>query len=78
VGRQKFGYPLLSTVLYITERAVFQLTAGGLELLEIAPGVDLARDILGQMEFKPLISPQLKVMDSRIFAGPLMGLNKRH
>ena len=42
-------------------------TADGLELIEIAPGVDLERDILAQMTFRPAISPQLKTMDARIF-----------
>ncbi|HWW70647.1 MAG TPA: acyl CoA:acetate/3-ketoacid CoA transferase [Duganella sp.] len=60
--------------LFITERCVFKLVLdggmSGLELIEIAPGVDLERDILAQMDFKPSISAQLKVMDARIF-GPL-------
>ncbi|GIM45517.1 propionate CoA-transferase [Collibacillus ludicampi] len=54
-------------VIYVTERAVFQLTLEGLELVEIAPGIDLERDILGQMDFQPKISDHLKLMDPRIF-----------
>jgi propionate CoA-transferase len=54
-------------VLYVTERAVFRLTGDGLMLIEIAPGIDLQKDILGQMEFKPLISGGLKLMDHRLF-----------
>lgn len=61
-------------ILYVTERAVFKLTKEGLELIEIAPGVDLEKDILKQMAFKPLISPNLKEMDSRIFQTEKMNL----
>jgi propionate CoA-transferase len=54
--------------LFVTERAVFRRNeAGRLELIEIAPGVELERDILAQMEFKPDISPGLKPMDARLF-----------
>ncbi|MBU5676159.1 acyl CoA:acetate/3-ketoacid CoA transferase [Alkaliphilus sp. MSJ-5] len=62
------------TVLYITERAVFILGSEGIILTEIAPGVDLQKDILDQMEFKPIISKELKVMDSKIFKPEKMGL----
>ena len=48
--------------------------AGRLELIEIAPGVDLERDILAQMQFRPDISPALKAMDFRIFRPEAMGL----
>jgi propionate CoA-transferase len=54
-------------VLFVTERGVFRLTDGKLTLTEIAPGVDLERDILGMMDFKPMLSPQLKIMDEEMF-----------
>jgi propionate CoA-transferase len=64
-------------VLYVTERAVFQLTPQGVVLCEIAPGVDLEKDILNLMPFKPLIAPDLKVMDERIFDEGKMGLGEK-
>jgi propionate CoA-transferase len=60
--------------LYITERAVFRRMEKGLELIEIAPGIHLERDILAHMEFTPVISSELKVMDPRLFQEPTMGL----
>lgn len=56
-------------VYFVTERAVFRRTSSHdvIELVEIAPGVDLQKDILDQMEFTPAISPDLKLMDPRIF-----------
>ncbi|MFL0165873.1 acyl CoA:acetate/3-ketoacid CoA transferase [Candidatus Clostridium helianthi] len=55
------------TVLYVTERAVFKLTKEGLLLEEIAPGINLEKDILDNMDFKPIISPELKLMDENMF-----------
>ncbi|MBF8437119.1 acyl CoA:acetate/3-ketoacid CoA transferase [Halanaerobiaceae bacterium Z-7014] len=61
-------------IIYITERAVFELNSRGLVLTEIAPGVDLEEDILAQMEFKPAIADDLKEMDSALFKPEKMGL----
>ena len=61
-------------ILFISERCVMKLTKDGLMLTEIAPGVDLDKHILAKMEFKPLISPDLKLMDERIFRDEPMGL----
>ena len=62
-------------VLIVTERAVFRLTAEGLELIEIAPGADLERDILTHMEFMPAVSADLKEMDARLFREAPVGLS---
>ena len=65
-------------VLYVTERCVFRLAAaGGLELIEIAPGIDLDRHILAQMGFTPAISPQLRLMEAGLFAEASMNLRER-
>ena len=61
-------------VLYITERCVFELTAEGLALVEIAPGIDVEREILAKMEFKPIITRNPAIMDRRIFLPESMGL----
>ena len=52
-------------VLYITERCVFKLGESGMELIEVAPGIDLQREILDRMDFKPIVSNALTEMDSR-------------
>ena len=70
----EYAFKRKQTVLYVTERCVFRLIESGLELIEIAPGVDLERDILALMEFRPAISPNLKTMDARIFSDEPMGL----
>ena len=64
-------------VLYITERAVFALTPEGVALKEVAPGVDIQRDILDQMEFTPVIT-DVTTMDSRIFREERMGLAQQN
>jgi len=63
------------TTLFVTERAVFRTIDGGLELIEIAPGIDLERDVLAHMAFRPAISPDLKLMDERLFRPEPMGLD---
>jgi len=63
-------------VLYVTERCVFRLTTAGMQLIEIAPGIDLQRDILDQMQFAPAIADPLPEMDARIFQSDPMGLRE--
>ena len=53
-------------VLYVTDRCVFKLTPEGLELVEVAPGIDIDTQILPYMDFKPIIK-DVKPMDPRIF-----------
>ena len=74
--RGEYAFKRGQTVLYITERCVFKLVKDGLELIEIAPGVDLERDILAHMDFKPVIAPDLKLMDARIFADAPMAIRE--
>ncbi len=64
-------------VLYITERCVFRLVAEGLELIEIAPGIDLSQDILAHMGFSPIIKGTPRLMDERIFKPEPMQLRKQ-
>ena len=53
-------------VLYVTERAVFRLTQDGIELIEVAPGIDLERDVLAQMSFRPIIR-DVRLMPAAVF-----------
>jgi propionate CoA-transferase len=69
VRAARLGQP----VLYVTERCVFELTSDGLKLVEIAPGIDLQKDILDLMEVGPLID-EVTQMDPRIFADAEMDL----
>lgn len=69
VYARRWGVP----VRYVTERAVFDLGDDGLVLVEIAPGLDLERDVIAQMGFRPLVSPDLKTMDRRLFKQAAMG-----
>jgi propionate CoA-transferase len=68
-ARQR-GHP----ALYITERCVLRLCDEGLELIEIAPGIDLDRDVLAQMDFEPVMRVPPKLMDARLFGDAPMGL----
>ena len=54
-------------MFYVTERAVFELTTSGVVLIEIAKGIDLQKDVLEQMDFKPIVSPNLKEISTSIY-----------
>jgi propionate CoA-transferase len=62
-------------VLYVTERCVFKLTNEGLELTEVAPGIDIERDILPHMDFRPMVRAP-RMMDQRLFSDEPMGLRE--
>jgi propionate CoA-transferase len=65
------------SVLYITERCVLRLGDEGLQLIEIAPGVDLERDVLARMGFRPQIAPDVREMDAAIFSDAPLELGDR-
>jgi propionate CoA-transferase len=69
-----FGRERGQSVLYVTECAVFRLGSQGPELIELAPGLDLERDIIARMRFRPLIAEDLKPMDPRLFDPAPLGL----
>ena len=72
----KYAQKKKQPVLYITERCVFALNDTGMELVEIAPGVDLEKDILALMDFRPTIKSSPRLMDARIFQPEPMGLKE--
>jgi propionate CoA-transferase len=61
--------------MYVTERAVFRRVHDGLELLEVAPGIDLERDVFAHMDFRPKVAAHLKEMDPRLFRPERMSLS---
>lgn len=65
------------SVLYVTERCVFRLVADGLQLIEVAPGIDIERDILARMQFAPVIPQSPTLMDTAIFLPAPMELRQR-
>jgi propionate CoA-transferase len=73
----KYAAKSKKPLLYVTERAVFTLSGGEVTLIEIAPGIDLEKDILAHMDFKPAIAPDLKLMPEEIFY-PEWGKLKQH
>jgi propionate CoA-transferase len=69
----EYAQQVKQPILYVTERAVFKLTPEGVELIEVAPGIDIEKDVLAHMAFKPIIK-DVKLMDARIFREEKMGL----
>lgn len=64
-------------MLYVTERCLFALTPEGMELIEVAPGEDVERDILARMDFMPIVRGTPRTMDAAIFADEPIGLRER-
>lgn len=69
----KYGILKKQPVLYVTERCVFELTEKGVELTEVAPGIDVDREILARMDFRPIVNKP-RLMDPRIFQTGSMGI----
>ncbi len=72
----KYAIDKKQEVLYITERAVFKLMIDGVMLTEIAPGVDLQKDVLDMMDFTPIISPNLQLIDILVYSNDKLGLKE--
>ena len=72
----KYAMMKNQSVLYVTERCVFSLTKDGMKLIEIAPGIELKKDILPWMDFKPVIKEPIRMMDARVFKPEPMGLKE--
>jgi propionate CoA-transferase len=68
------GRDRAQVALFVTERAVFRVGPEGLELVEIAPGLDAERDVIAHMGFRPRVARDFRPMDARIFDPALMGL----
>ena len=72
----KYAMMKNQSVLYVTERCIFSLTKDGMELIEIAPGIGVKKDILPWMDFKPIMKEPIRLMDERIFRPEPMGLKE--
>jgi acyl CoA:acetate/3-ketoacid CoA transferase len=60
--------------VYITERATFRLTHRGLVLEEVAPGIDIDKDIISKMGFQPIVSSAVREMDKKLFQKGKVGM----
>ena len=64
------------TILYVMERCVFKSSKEGMELIEVAPGIELEKDILSLMDFKPIIKKTPALIVERIFGNEPIGIKK--
>ncbi|MPM54820.1 Acetate CoA-transferase YdiF [bioreactor metagenome] len=72
----KYANKTNQPVMYITERAVFELRQDGVHLIEVAPGIDIQTQIIDLMGFVPKMEKEVRLMDERIFKNEPMGLSK--
>ncbi len=63
-------------VVFVTERAVFELVKEGVKLIEVAPGIDMKKDVLDLMDFTPIIADNVKIMDAQLFNDDAFGLKE--